>query len=236
MISNRSRHRAPNLTSLDRFVFGLTTLFISPHRIPKLAAILKPATLLKFHKTLVDRKYHLLFSASAARRNPGPKGPSAELIAAIVEMKSRNLKFGYLRIAQQISHAFSVAIDKDTVRRVLAKHYRPNPSALSGPFWLAFFAQSKDSLFSVDLSDATGELSRSRCSSSSFFRSAAETALLCATIVPRVAVRRAVDTSLALKCFVQIPGPVCSSTMPTSTLGSATSLIRDQISTVRSLP
>ena len=66
-------------------------------------------------------------------------------------MKSRNPKFGYLRIAQQISHAFGVAIDKDTVRRVLAKHYRPDPSALSGPSWLAFFAQSKDSLVSVDL-------------------------------------------------------------------------------------
>jgi hypothetical protein len=27
-ISNRSRQRAPNLTSLDRFVLGLTTLFV----------------------------------------------------------------------------------------------------------------------------------------------------------------------------------------------------------------
>ena len=150
-ISNRSRHRAPNLTSLDRFVLGLTTLFINRHRIAKLAAILRPATLLKFHKALVDGKYRLLFSASAARRKPGPKGPSPELIAAIVEMKSRNPKFGYLRIAQQISHAFGVEIDKDVVRRVLAKHYRPDPSALSGPSWLTFFAQTKDSLFSVDL-------------------------------------------------------------------------------------
>jgi hypothetical protein len=33
---------------------------------------------------------------------PGPKGPAAELIAAIVEMKSRNPNFGHLRIAQQI--------------------------------------------------------------------------------------------------------------------------------------
>ncbi len=38
-------------------------------------------------------------------RKPGPKGPSAELIAAIVEMKCRNPKFGYMKIAVQISHA-----------------------------------------------------------------------------------------------------------------------------------
>jgi len=36
----------------------------------------------------------------------------------------RNPKFGYVRIAQQISQAFSVELDKDVVRRVLAKHYR----------------------------------------------------------------------------------------------------------------
>jgi len=133
LISNRSSQRAPNLTTLDRFVLGLLTLFVSPKRIARLAAILKPTTLFKFHKALVDRKYRLLFSSSATRRKPGPKGPSAELIAAIVEMKTRNPKFGYLRIAQQISHAFGVDIDKDVVRRVLAKHYRPDGSGTNGP-------------------------------------------------------------------------------------------------------
>ncbi|MGZ6180367.1 MAG: hypothetical protein ACXWNZ_19295, partial [Vulcanimicrobiaceae bacterium] len=33
LISNRSRQRAPNLSSIDRFVLGLTTLFVSPRRI-----------------------------------------------------------------------------------------------------------------------------------------------------------------------------------------------------------
>jgi hypothetical protein len=37
---------------------------------------------------LVDRKYRLLFSSSSyIRHGPGPKGPSEELIAAIVELK-----------------------------------------------------------------------------------------------------------------------------------------------------
>ena len=85
------------------------------------------------------------------RRKPGPKGPSAELIAAIVEMKRRNPKFGCVRIAQQISHAFGIEIDKDVVRRVLAKHYRPGDSGTNGPSWLTFIAQTKDSLWSLDL-------------------------------------------------------------------------------------
>ena len=151
VISNRFRQRAPNLTSIDRFALGLTTLFVSPRRLAKLGALIKPATLLKFHKALADRKYRLLFSSSPHRRKPGPKGPPAELIAAIVEMKSRNPRFGYLRIAQQISHAFGVQIDKDVVRRVLATHFGPGHPGSNGPSWLTFFAQTKDSLWCVDL-------------------------------------------------------------------------------------
>jgi putative transposase len=109
---------------------------VSPRRIAKLGAFIKPATLFKFHKALVCRKYRRLFtSSSSPRRSPGPKGPSAELIAAIVEMKRRNPKFGCVRIAQQIAHAFGVDIDKDVARRVLAKHYRPGDSGANGPFY-----------------------------------------------------------------------------------------------------
>src|SRR5690349_18393038 len=62
LITNRSRRRAPNLTTLDRVVLGLTALFVSSHRIPKVGALVKPVTLLKFHKALVARKYHLRFT------------------------------------------------------------------------------------------------------------------------------------------------------------------------------
>lgn len=113
LISRRSRRRAAPLTTVDRFVLGLTMLFVSPRRGAKLAAILKPATLLRFHRALVDRKYRDLFCSAGARRKPGPKGPSEALVTAIVELKSRNPSFGYQRIAQQICHAFGVEIDKD---------------------------------------------------------------------------------------------------------------------------
>ena len=92
-----------------------------------------------------------LFSSSARRRKPGPKGPPTELIAAIVEMKRRNPKFGCVRIAQQISYDFGLDMDKDVVRRVLAKHYHPGNSQTNGPSWLTFIGPAKDSLWSVDL-------------------------------------------------------------------------------------
>ena len=44
LISNRCHQRAPNLSASDRFGLALTTLFVSPRRIPKLVAFLQPAT------------------------------------------------------------------------------------------------------------------------------------------------------------------------------------------------
>ena len=145
----RSRRRAPNLTSCDRILMGLCSLFMKPERIRKAAAGLSPVTLFKFHEALKRRKYRLLFSGPRKGR-PGPKGPSRALIDAIVEMKRRNRQFGCRRIAQQIAKAFGVEIDRDVVRRVLAKYYRPGPRG-GGPSWLTFIGHAKDSLWSVDL-------------------------------------------------------------------------------------
>ena len=83
-------------------------------------------------------------------KKPGPKGPSEALIQAIVELKSRNPRFGCPRIARIISQTFGVAIDKNVVYRVLSTHYRPTPSG-SGPSWLSFIGHTTDSLWSVDL-------------------------------------------------------------------------------------
>jgi len=45
LISNRSRRRAPNLTSADRLLLAFATLFVRPQRLPKLGALVRPATL-----------------------------------------------------------------------------------------------------------------------------------------------------------------------------------------------
>jgi len=65
-------------------------------------------------------------------------------------MKRRNPRFGCPRIAQQINLAFDLELDKDAVRRVLATHYRPDPSN-RGPSWLTTIGHAKDSLWSIDL-------------------------------------------------------------------------------------
>jgi putative transposase len=148
LVHSRARQRAPNLSVRDRVLFGFWTLFLNPRRIARSAIIIKPSTLLRFHTALKKRKYQLLFSTGS--RKPGPKGPSKEVIHAIVAMKKRNPRFGYPRIAQQINVAFGLDIDKDTVRRILATHFRPDPGN-RGPSWPTALGHAKDSLWSVDL-------------------------------------------------------------------------------------
>jgi hypothetical protein len=99
---------------------------ISLKRLQLIAVIIKPATLLKFHKALVHRKYSCLFS-NKSRKKSGPKGPEQSIIHLILEMKQRNPTYGYRRIAMQLSNTFGISIDKDVVRRVLIKHYKNNP-------------------------------------------------------------------------------------------------------------
>ena len=149
LIVNRSRVRAPVLRSTDRVIIGLCAILMRPTRLLRSAIVLKPSTILSFHRALVKRKYRLLFTPKT-RGKPGPTGPSPELVSAILEMKRRNPKFGNQRIADQIALIFDVEIDKDVVRRVLARHYRPEPGS-NGPSWLTFLGHSKDSLWSVDL-------------------------------------------------------------------------------------
>ena len=149
IIHSRPRQRAPNLSTRDRALLGFWSLFVSPRRMARAAIIIKPSTLLRFHNALKKHKYHDLYLPSGGRK-PGPKGPSKKIINAIVEMKHRNPRYGCPRIAQQINLAFGLKLDKDVVRRILAKHYKSDPSN-RGPSWLSTIGHAKDSLWSIDL-------------------------------------------------------------------------------------
>ena len=85
LILNRSRKRSPTLRLGDRVVAGVCTRLMRPSRLVRAAIVLKPSTLLRFHRALTTRKYRQLFS-TAKRKTPGPKGPSRKVIAAVPKL------------------------------------------------------------------------------------------------------------------------------------------------------
>jgi putative transposase len=149
LILNRSRKRSPHLRPSDRVIAGVCALLMRPGRLIRCAIVLKPSTLLQLHRALTKRKYRRLFSSTVPKK-PGPKGPSQELMAAIVDMKRRKPTWGCPRIAQQITLAFGIPMNKDVVRRVLAARYQADPDS-AGPSWLTVLGHAKDSLWSLDL-------------------------------------------------------------------------------------
>jgi transposase InsO family protein len=149
LILNRSRKRSPNPRPSDRVVAGLCALFMRPGRLIRSAIVLKPSTVLRLHRALIQRKYRRLFSSNGPMR-PGPKGPSQDVIAAVIDMKQRNPSWGCPRIAHQITLAFGIPVNKDVVRRILADRYLPKPDS-AGPSWLTILGHAKDSLWSLDL-------------------------------------------------------------------------------------
>ncbi len=149
IIVNRRKKKAPSLATSDRFLFGLLAMLIGERRLQKVAVILKPATVLAFHKALVKRKYSRLYS-NRTKRVAGRKPRDQVLIDLVIEMKRRNPSFGYGRISMQIFEAFGITISRFAVGRILRKNKHNLPSG-DGPSWLTSIGHIKDSLWSVDL-------------------------------------------------------------------------------------
>ena len=73
---------------------------------------------------MVQRKYRLLFS-SKQKAKPGPKGPTADLIRAVVEMKHRNPTWGCPQIADQINLVFGTSIPKELLFQKRDQSWKP---------------------------------------------------------------------------------------------------------------
>jgi len=77
--------------------------------------------------------------------------PRKELIRLILDLKKRNPGYGCPKIALLVSNRFGIEINKDVVRRILAKYYKPDPNNTIGPSWLSLIGNMKESLWSIDL-------------------------------------------------------------------------------------
>src|SRR5215471_496784 len=64
LILNRGWRRTSNPRSSDRIIAGRCTLLMRPARVLRSAVVLKPSTLVHFHKMLTNDKYRLLFSST----------------------------------------------------------------------------------------------------------------------------------------------------------------------------
>ena len=60
LVLKRKSPRAPRLMPVDRLLLGLGVCFLHPRRLRRTAILLRPSTLLRFHRALRNFKYRVL--------------------------------------------------------------------------------------------------------------------------------------------------------------------------------
>jgi putative transposase len=112
----------------------------------EVATIVKPETILAWHRTLVAKK----FDGSRQRKTPGRPPVDAALEALVVRLAQENRVWGYNRIAGALSH-LGYTLSDQTVGNILKRHgIVPAPERKKTTTWQAFIRAHMDVLMATD--------------------------------------------------------------------------------------
>jgi putative transposase len=112
----------------------------------EVATLVKPETILVWHRTLVARK----FDGSRQRKTPGRPPVDAALAALVVRLAQENRSWGYDRIVGALQH-LGYTISDQTVGNILKRHgMPPAPECRKTTTWNAFIRTHMDVLVATD--------------------------------------------------------------------------------------
>ena len=128
-----------------------TTLAAIGHKLGKqalkeVATIVKPATILAWHRKLVAQK----FDGSTQRQSPGRPKIDPELEALVVRMAQENRSWGYDRIVGALAN-LGLTVNAQTVGNILKRHgIPPAPERKTTTTWKEFIRTHMDVLVATD--------------------------------------------------------------------------------------
>jgi putative transposase len=112
----------------------------------EVATIVKPETILAWHRMLVAKK----FDGSPQRKTPGRPPVDAELEALVVRLAQENRSWGYDRIVGALKHLGYTSSDQ-TVGNILKRHgIPPAPKRKKTTTWQEFTRTHLDVLVATD--------------------------------------------------------------------------------------
>src|SRR5919108_840429 len=112
----------------------------------EVATIVKPDTILAWHRTLVAQK----FNGSQHRNTPGRPPIDAELEALVVRLARENRSWGYDRIAGALQH-LGYTVSDQTVGNILKRYgIPPAPERKKTTTWKEFLRMHMDVLVATD--------------------------------------------------------------------------------------
>ncbi len=133
------------LTDTERISLARIGKELGKRALEEIATIVKPATILGWHRRLVARKFD-----GSKNRGPGRPRIEAEIERLIVRMAEENPGWGYDRIVGALCNLGHVVSDQ-TVGNVLKRHgIVPAPERTKNTTWRQFVRQHLELLVSTD--------------------------------------------------------------------------------------
>jgi putative transposase len=119
---------------------------LSKQALEEVASIVKPETILGWHRTLVAQK----FDGSKQRRAPGRPVVNQEVEALVVHMAQENRSWGYDRIVGALAN-LGYTVSDQTVGNILKRHgIAPSPERRTTTTWKEFIRTHMDVLVATD--------------------------------------------------------------------------------------
>jgi putative transposase len=131
----------PRYAAEDRMVLAMLARLLPRERWP--VFLVTPATLLRWHRELVARRW----TYPAAGRDR--RGLDPEVVDLVVRMARENSRWGYLRIVGEC-RKLGVRVSATSVRRLLRRHRLGPAPRRSGPSWTAFLRAQAGGMLACD--------------------------------------------------------------------------------------
>jgi putative transposase len=154
-VLQRQTAARPKLTWADRALFAALLALIPCSRHGWLRLFITPATILRWHRDIVRRRW----AATSRPNRPGQPPAHRRIVRLVLRMAAGNEHWGYRPIAGGLA-GLGIAVAPSTIWEILKKHGIDPAPRRAGPGWAQFLRSQADAilaldLFTVDLLDGT---------------------------------------------------------------------------------
>jgi transposase InsO family protein len=138
----------PRFTDAQRITLATIGARLGKTALEKIASIVTPETILRWHRKLVAQKFDT--SDQRQARTPGRPPVDSAVVEQVTSLARDNPTWGYLRIAGAIN-ALGSSISHQTVKNVLEDHgIDPSPKRKNTISWADFIKSHTDCLLATD--------------------------------------------------------------------------------------
>jgi putative transposase len=138
----RRQMKRPRLRRSDRALLAAASRAM-PRRLWS-SLVVKPETLLRWHRELVRRKWTF-----RKKRNTGRPRLDPEIVASILRLANENPRGGYQRIRGELVK-LSTRVSGTTIRAVLLSHGLSPAPRRAGPTWTEFLRSQAQGILACD--------------------------------------------------------------------------------------